>query len=79
MEVTIRLEGDVIAEVGVEPRCCINAVVCSNAMSGPAKGLTREQALELEPENLEMVLGRLAGDHLFCPRWAFSLLGEDAA
>jgi nitrogen fixation NifU-like protein len=79
MEVSLRVEGETIAEIGARPQGCLYTMACASALVELAKGQTLEQALNLEPGDLERELGGLPNDHLHCARLAVNTLGEAIA
>ncbi len=79
LEITLRLQGETIAEIGWWPIGCDYTVACGRAVSSLALGRTLEQALRLQPEDVERVLGGLPEDHHHCARLAVNTLGEAIA
>ncbi len=79
LEITLRLQGETIAEIGYCPKGCHFTVACGRAVSSLALGRTVEQALSLQPEDVEQELGGLPEDHRHCARLAVNTLGEAIA
>lgn len=79
LEITLRLRGEVIAEIGCRPKGCHYTVACARVIGSLALGRTLEQALRLQPEDVERVLGGLPEDHRHCARLAVNTLGEAIA
>lgn len=79
IEITIRLHGETIAQIGHQPKGCAYTVACASATCCLACGKTRGQALELQPEDVARELGGLPEDHLHCARLAVNTLGEAIA
>ena len=79
LEVSLKVEGETIVEAGALPRGCLYTVACASALVKLAKGRTLEQALALEPADLELELGGLPNDHQHCARLAVNTLGEAIA
>ncbi len=79
LEITLRLRGEVIAEIGCRPQGCHYTVACARAIGSLALGRTLEQALRLQPEDVERALGGLPEDHRHCARLAVNTLGEAIA
>jgi len=76
LAVQIRVEDGIIEDIGCIPRGCIYTVVCASVMSEMAKGHSLENALALQPEKLDAILGGLPSDHQHCARLAVNSLGE---
>jgi nitrogen fixation protein NifU and related proteins len=76
IEITIRLRGEIITEIGHCPKGCAFTVACASAVSALALGKTLGQALQLQPEDVERELGGLPVDHRHCARLAVNTLGE---
>lgn len=79
IEVSLRIDGGVIAEIKVLPLGCVYTLVCASAMSELAKGRDLDLALELEPHDVVTAVGGLPDDHLHCARLAVNTLGEAIA
>ncbi len=79
IEVSLRIESGVIADIKVLPHGCVYTLVCASAMSELAKGRNLDGALELEPHDVVNALGGLPEDHLHCSRLAVNTLGEAIA
>jgi nitrogen fixation NifU-like protein len=76
---TIRLEGETIADIGHRPNGCTYTVACASAVSVLACGRSVEDALQLQPEDVEHELGGLPEDHRHCARLAVNTLGDAIA
>lgn len=79
VDVFIKVKGDTIADIKALPHGCLYTVVCASALGDLAQGLSLEQALQLEPEDIERELGGLPEDHKHCARLAVNTLGEAIA
>ncbi len=79
MEVFLRVDNGVIADIGVVPHGCIYTWVCASAMSELVKGKEIDEALYLEPDEVAAALGGLPDDHMHCARLAVNTLGEAIA
>jgi nitrogen fixation NifU-like protein len=79
IEMSIRLKGETIAEIGHQPNGCAYTVACASAVSLLASGKHIDDALELKAEDVERELGGLPEDHLHCARLAVNTLGEAIA
>ena len=79
IEITIRVDGDTIVDIGHQPNGCAYTVACASAVACLARGRTLEEALELQPEDVETELGGLPEDHRHCARLAVNTLGEAVA
>ena len=79
IEVTLRLRGSIIDGIGHCPNGCAYTVACASAMSALAVGKTLDEALQLQPEDVERELGGLPVDHRHCARLAVNTLGEAIA
>ena len=66
----------VIEDIKCLPNGCLYTVVCASMMSEIAKGLPLDEALKLQPEDVDTLLGGLPSDHLHCARLAVNTLGE---
>ncbi|WP_319467797.1 iron-sulfur cluster assembly scaffold protein [uncultured Pseudodesulfovibrio sp.] len=77
--VHVSIENEVLEKIWVQPDGCAYTLVCAEAMSRLAQGLTVEKALELEPEDIAKEVGGLPEDHLHCARLALNSLGEAVA
>lgn len=79
--VTIRIAVDreCIRTIGQHPDGCLYTTACASAVSVLAQGRTLEQALEIQPEDVETELGGLPEDHRHCARLAVNTLGEAIA
>jgi nitrogen fixation protein NifU and related proteins len=76
IEISIRMRGEIITEIGHCPKGCAFTVACASAVCALALGRTRGQALQLQPEDVEHELGGLPEDHRHCARLAVNTLGE---
>jgi len=74
--VDLRVDGNVIKDIKVAPKGCLYTKACASAVSELAKGKDLTAALQIEPEDVERVLGGLPEDHLHCARLAVNTLGE---
>jgi nitrogen fixation protein NifU and related proteins len=79
IELTLRLRGETIAEVGHRPVGCDYTVACASAVSILAIGKTLEESLQIQPEDVERELGGLPEDHRHCARLAVNTLGDAVA
>jgi nitrogen fixation NifU-like protein len=79
ISVELRVENDVLEEIKCAPRGCVYTFACASAMSELAAGRTIEQALQIQPEDVAMLLDGLPEDHLHCARLAVNTLGEAIA
>lgn len=79
VEISLTLDGETIVDIGHQPYGCAYTVACASAVTDLAKGKTVEQALALQPEDVEHLLGGLPEDHLHCARLAVNTLGEAIA
>jgi len=76
LAVQIRAENGAIADIRCLPNGCIYTVVCASVMSELVKGQRLEDALKLQPGDIDTLLGGLPGDHQHCARLAVNSLGE---
>ncbi len=74
--VDLQVEGDVIKDIKVDPKGCLFTRACASAVSELVKGRKLAAALQVEPEDVERVLGGLPEDHMHCARLAVNTLGE---
>lgn len=79
VEISLRLQDDTISAIGHRPRGCDYTVACASAVTELAGGKTVEEALLLQPEDVDRLLGGLPEDHLHCARLAVNTLGEAIA
>jgi nitrogen fixation protein NifU and related proteins len=79
IELTLRLQGQTIVAVGHCPIGCDFTVACASAASVLAVGKTLEEALQIQPEDVERELGGLPADHRHCARLAINTLGDAVA
>ncbi|MCF8069836.1 MAG: iron-sulfur cluster assembly scaffold protein [Desulfobacterales bacterium] len=68
-----------IVDLKYIPQGCLYTIVSASAMSTMAIGLKLEDALELNPDDIERELGGLPEDHKHCARLAVNTLGEAIA
>jgi nitrogen fixation protein NifU and related proteins len=76
---SVRLHGRHHRQIGHIPRGCDYTVACASAVTDLAKGKTVDEALLLQPEDVERELGGLPEDHHHCARLAVNTLGEAIA
>jgi len=76
VEVSLQIKLNKITKVRCLPEGCVYTQVCASALSELVNGLSIDQALELNPEDITRVLGGLPDDHLHCARLAVNTLGE---
>lgn len=74
--INLKIDRNRIIAVRCQPMGCIFTLTCASALSELAQGRTLEQALELNPEDVERELGGLPEDHRHCARLAVNTLGE---
>lgn len=74
--VYLRIENNILEEVGFNPEGCIYTLACASAMSAMAQGRTIDDALTLQPEDVARELEGLPDDHMHCARLAVNTLGE---
>jgi len=74
--VDLQLDGNIIKDIKVAPQGCLYTKACASAVSELAKGKDLTEVLQIEPEDVERVLGGLPEDHLHCARLAVNTLGE---
>ena len=79
VDVFIKVEGDTITDLKAMPHGCVYTVVCASALGDLAQGRSLDEALLLEPEDIEKELGGLPEDHKHCARLAVNTLGEAIA
>ena len=79
VEMAIRIEGEKIVEIGHLPNGCAYTIACASAVTMLAKGKTIDEALAIQPEDVEQSLGGLPEDHKHCARLAVNTLGEAIA
>lgn len=79
--VTIRITVDreCIQAICQHPVGCLYTTACASAVSVLAQSRTLEQALEIQPEDVETELAGLPEDHRHCARLAVNTLGEAIA
>ena len=76
ISVDLQVEGDVIKDIKVDPQGCLFTKACASAVSELVKGRKLTAALQVEPEDVERLLGGLPEDHMHCARLAVNTLGE---
>lgn len=76
LTVKLLVEKGVIEDIKCLPNGCRYTVVCASMVSEIAKGLPLDEALKLQPEDVDTLLGGLPPDHLHCARLAVNTLGE---
>ncbi len=79
IEVSLKVDDGVIADMKVLPRGCVYTLVCASAVSELAMGKDLDRALEIEPQDVVSAVGGLPEDHLHCARLAVNTLGEAIA
>lgn len=79
VDVHIQVEGDHIVDLRVIPHGCLYTLVCASALGELAKGRSLEEALALDPEDVEKELGGLPENHKHCARLVVNTLGEAIA
>jgi nitrogen fixation protein NifU and related proteins len=77
--VDLQVQNGTIERIRCDPEGCVYTVACASAMSVLAQGRTIDQALQLQPEDVERELDGLPDDHLHCARLAVNTLGEAIA
>jgi len=77
--IDLQVQDGVIKQIRCNPEGCVYTVACASAMSVLAQGRTIDQALQLQPEDVERELDGLPDDHLHCARLAVNTLGEAIA
>jgi nitrogen fixation NifU-like protein len=66
MEITLRMDGERIAECRFFTDGCGATIACGSRLTKMATGMTIEEAREIEPERLAEALGGLPDDHSHC-------------
>lgn len=79
VRIDLRIENQVLVEVGFKPEGCVYTLACASAVSALAQGRTIDEALELQPEDVARELDGLPDDHMHCARLAVNTLGEAIA
>jgi nitrogen fixation NifU-like protein len=74
MEVTIRVADGVLNDIRVLPDGCGYTAACASAMTELAKGRLLDEAVQLEPEDIAVVLGGLPQGHYHCAQLALESL-----
>jgi len=77
--VHIAVDNAVLSAVRVQPEGCAYTRVCAGAMSFLAQGLSVDEALRLDPQDIVAEVGGLPEDHMHCARLALNALGEAVA
>lgn len=75
IELSLCIENNFIRDIKFAPHGCVFTLVCASAVTDLAKGLNLDQALELEPKDVDTTLGGIPEDHLHCARLAVNTLG----
>ncbi len=78
MEISLRLDGEIIQDIRFLPHGCLHTVACGSALTSLARGLTIDEALKITPERIEDELGGLPADHRHCAELAVASLWEAA-
>lgn len=76
ISIDLKVDDDVIREIRIAPHGCIYTKACASAISELARGRKILRALEIEPGDVEHLLGGLPEDHMHCARLAVNTLGE---
>jgi nitrogen fixation NifU-like protein len=76
LAVQLQVADGVIEDIKCLPRGCLYTVVCASVMSEMAKGKDLADALTIQPEDIDSLLGGLPPDHMHCARLAVNSLGE---
>lgn len=76
LAVQIRVENSIIEDIRCLPKGCIYTIVCASVMSELVNGQHLDNALKVQPEDIDTLLGGLPPDHLHCARLAVNSLGE---
>ena len=76
LAVQLRVKAGAIADIKCLPNGCLYTVACASMMSDLVKGRLLNDALKLQPEHVDSMLGGLPSDHLHCARLAVNTLGE---
>ena len=76
LAVQLLVTNGMIEDIKCIPDGCLYTVVCASMMSDMVKGLPLDEALKLQPEDVDILLGGLPPDHLHCARLAVNTLGE---
>lgn len=77
--VHVMVEDSVLSAIRVQPEGCVYTRACAGAMCSLAQGLSVDEALRLEHQDIEAELGGLPEDHIHCARLALNALGEAVA
>ncbi len=76
LAVQLRVMTGVIEDIKCLPKGCLYTLVCASVMSEMATGRRVEDALTIQPEDIDTLLGGLPLDHMHCARLAVNSLGE---
>ncbi len=76
LAVQLRVGNGIIEDIKCLPHGCLYTVVCASLMSETVKGRRLDDALNLQPEDIDRALGGLPADHQHCARLAVNSLGE---
>ena len=68
-----------IQGISHKPEGCLYTTACASAVSALAQSRTVDRALEIQPEDVDFLLGGLPEDHRHCARLAVNTLGEAIA
>ena len=76
MEMFLEVEGETIRRATYIPHGCAFTVACGSLVTEMAKGLSLQDALDLESKNLDQAFGGLPEDHKHCAELAATTLRE---
>jgi enoyl-CoA hydratase/carnithine racemase/NifU-like protein involved in Fe-S cluster formation len=74
LEISLRIKKRIIKDIKFIPQGCHYTAACGDAIACLAKGLNIEQALKLQPEDIENHLGGLPKDYHPCAELAIECL-----
>ncbi len=74
MEIYLRLEDQVIADIRFLPEGCLHTVACGSAITGLARGQSLAEAGEIKAGAVEACLGGLDREHRHCAALAEATL-----
>jgi len=74
--VHVAVEEHIVKKVLVQPEGCVYTEVCAAAMTDLAQGLSINEILKLESQDIANELGGLPEDHMHCASLALNTLGE---
>lgn len=74
IELYVRLQGEVIADLRFMPHGCLHTVACGSALTCLAKGLSLGQLGAVCAEEIEQALGGLDREHRHCAALAEAAL-----